>query len=56
VDDTVKQENAQLKEELLALKDRQKSFEDMFLALSTDLPKEKLAKLVNRELCTNTVK
>jgi hypothetical protein len=42
--DVAKSENRQLKLELLALKDRQSSIEDMLLALSTDLPKEKLVK------------
>lgn len=43
--DVAKSENTQLRQELLALKSRQAAIEDMLLALSTDLPKEKLAKL-----------
>jgi hypothetical protein len=40
-------------EELIAMKDRQSAIEDMLLALSTDLPKEKL---VNLGSYANTVK
>jgi hypothetical protein len=38
-------ENSQLKQELLAIKDRQNSIEDMLLAISTDLPKEKMVSI-----------
>ena len=43
--DLVKSENSQLKEELATLTERQSSIEEMLLALSTDLPLEKLVKL-----------
>ena len=43
--DIVKSENSQLKEKIVALSDRQSAIEDMLIALSTDLPKEKLVKL-----------
>mgnify|MGYP002725570835 CR=1 FL=1 len=43
VTNELKSENDQLKEKLAALTDRQKALENMLLALSTDLPKEKLA-------------
>ena len=43
--DLVKNENSQLKEKLTALTERQSAIEDMLLALSTNLPKEKLVKL-----------
>ena len=41
----LKSENEQLRQELLAIKDRQSAIEDMLFALSTELPKDKLAKL-----------
>ncbi len=40
----MKIENNQLRKELLAIKERQSAIENMLLALSIDLPKEKLAK------------
>jgi hypothetical protein len=40
--DIVKNNNDQLRKELLALKDKQEAIEDMLLALSTNLHKEKL--------------
>ncbi len=43
--ETVKTENEQLREKFAALADRQNAIEDMLLALSTDLQKEKLAML-----------
>jgi hypothetical protein len=43
--ETFKKESEQLREKLTALADRQEALEDMFLALSTDLPKERLAML-----------
>lgn len=43
--ETVKAENEQLKEKLAALADRQVIIEEILLALSTNLPKEKLVKL-----------
>jgi hypothetical protein len=42
---TLKTENKQLRETLTAMADRQEAIEDMLLALSTSLPKEKLVKL-----------
>ena len=55
--DTVKNDNAALKAENKQLKDtltvlaaRQETFEDMFLAISTNLPKEKLVKYDHAEL------
>ena len=41
----VKAENEKLRENLTALADRQEALEDMFLAISINLPKEKLVKL-----------
>jgi hypothetical protein len=43
--ETVKSENEQLREKLTALTDRQEALENMFLAISTTLTKEKLVKL-----------
>jgi len=43
--DLVKSENSQLKEKLATLTERQSAIEEMLLALSTDLPLEKLVKL-----------
>ena len=43
--DVVKSENIQLKDKLAALSDRQSAIEDMLLALTTDLSKEKVVKL-----------
>jgi hypothetical protein len=42
---TVMNENRELKDKLAALSDRQSAIEDMLLALTTDLPKEKVVKL-----------
>ncbi len=42
---TLKTENLQLKEKLAELTDRQSAIEDMILALSVDLSKDKLASL-----------
>lgn len=42
---SLKAKNSQLKKELLAIKDRQSVIEQMLLALSIDLPKEKLVSL-----------
>ncbi len=42
---TLKSENEQLREKLTALADRQDTFEAMYLAISTTLPKEKLVNL-----------
>ena len=47
--DTVKAENEQLRKKLTALTDRQKAIEDMLLALSTDLPKEKRRRVIFRD-------
>ncbi len=48
--DTVKAENEQLREKLTALADRQEAIEDMFLAISTNLSKDKLVKFDQAEL------
>jgi len=45
--DSVKDENKMLKDKLTALSERQSAIEDILLALSTYLPKEKLAKLID---------
>ncbi len=42
----LKTENNQLKEKLAALAGRQEALEEMFLAISTDLPKEKPGKYI----------
>ena len=47
--DVVKNENEQLREKLALLSERQSAIEDMLLALSTDLPKDKLASLIGKE-------
>ncbi len=46
----LKDENSQLKEDLTALTDRQKTLEEMFLALSANFQNEKLAKHEDAEL------
>ncbi len=43
--ETLKAENEQLRNALASITDRQTALEDMFLAISTVIPKEKLAKL-----------
>ncbi len=43
--EAVMSENKDLKEDLLAMGERLKTLEDMFLAVSTSFPKEKLVKL-----------
>ncbi len=48
--DAFKEENEQLMEKLTALADRQEALENMFLALSTNRPKEKLVKYDNAGL------
>ncbi len=42
----LKIENNQLKEKLVALTGRQEALEEMFLAISTGLPKEKSGKYI----------
>ncbi len=46
----LKDENNQLKEELTALADRQKTLEEIFLAISANLQNEKLVKHEDAEL------
>ncbi len=46
----VKDENSHLREKLMALVDRQEAIEDMFLAISINLSKDKLVKYDNAEL------
>ena len=52
VNKAVKSENEQLKERLLAVETRQEALEGMFLAMTTKLSKDKLAKLDNKTKVT----